>query len=230
VRLQLGKSADGQTKEGREFRATREAFRSSAPQVIPNPYTNTLGARYGGAGWTDNAGNLWPFGGEGWELSGNAQPATLDAPMNDLWVCVMVVDQCRWQLFAGYHVQYGTGIYANAQNEDQLGIYTNIGANAPYPTPLPGGRWGAATWADSSGNLWLFGGNGNSSDSTGLLNDFWEFNTSNFHGEWARTLPRKRRAAPMDPGQLANSPALALALPNAYFNSLGIPPLTAPIA
>ena len=29
------------------------------------------------------------------------------------------------------------------------------------------------------------------------------------------------------PWQLANSPALAIALPNAYFASLGIPPLTA---
>ena len=43
------------------------------------------------AGWTDAFGNLWLFGGEGWELTGNTQPDTLDAPMNDLWVCLMTL-------------------------------------------------------------------------------------------------------------------------------------------
>ncbi len=28
------------------------------------------------------------FGGDGWELSGNSAPDTLNAPMDDLWVCV----------------------------------------------------------------------------------------------------------------------------------------------
>jgi hypothetical protein len=146
-------------------------FPQSAPSTIPNPYTNTPGARYGGAGWTDNDGNMWLFGGEGWELSGNPSPATLDAPMNDMWVCVRGGDQCQWQLVGAYNTTYGTAVYTNAQNEGQVGVYGGL-------TPVPGGRWGAATWTDASGNLWMFGGNGLSAANRGLLNDFWEFNSS----------------------------------------------------
>ena len=154
------------------------SFPTSPPTTIPNPFTNTPGARYGGAGWTDQAGNLWLFGGNGWELTGNPQPDTLSAPMNDLWVCVMTGDYCQWQLVGGYNPVSGMAIIANAQSENQLGIYSNLGIT--LPTPVPGGRWGAATWTDTTGNLWMFGGNGNSSNATGLLNDFWEFNASTF--------------------------------------------------
>ena len=45
-------------------------------------------------------------------------------------------------------------------------------------------------------------------------------------GRGQRSRRRKRRAALTVRGRLANSPALAIALPNAYFDSLGIPRLT----
>jgi hypothetical protein len=162
-------------------------FSASQPATIPNPYTNTPGARYSAAGWTDTAGNLWMFGGDGWELAGSSQPDTLDGPMNDLWVCVMVYDQCQWQLVSGSDpttvgsTTVGAEIVAYAQTEVQFGVYSNVGPALPYPTPVPGGRWGAATWTDNAGNFWLFGGNGISFDAAGLLNDLWEFNTSAFN-------------------------------------------------
>jgi hypothetical protein len=155
------------------------SFPSSPPTTIPNPYTNTPGARHSAAGWTDNSGNLWLFGGQGWELSGNTQPDTLDAPMNDLWVCQKISDFCQWQLVGAYAGGgVGAAIIASAQHENQGGIYSNLGG--VLPTPVPGGRWGAATWTDNAGNLWMFGGNGNSATAKGLLNDLWEFNASSF--------------------------------------------------
>jgi RNA-directed DNA polymerase len=39
-------------------------------------------------------------------------------------------------------------------------------------------------------------------------------------------LAAKAAGSAQGPWQLANSPALAIALPNAYFTALGIPPLT----
>jgi RNA-directed DNA polymerase len=42
-----------------------------------------------------------------------------------------------------------------------------------------------------------------------------------------KDLAAKAAGSAHGPWQLANSPALAIALPNAYFASLGIPPLTA---
>src|SRR5271167_2898113 len=74
-------------------------FPAEAPTTTPNPFTNTPGARYSAAGWTDKFGNLFLFGGDGWELSGSSTADTLDAPMDDLWVCVIYdVDDCQWQL------------------------------------------------------------------------------------------------------------------------------------
>jgi len=149
------------------------SFPTAPPSLAPNPYTNTPGARYGATGWTDKYGSLFLFGGDGWELTGKQQPDTLNEPMNDLWVCVMTIDYCQWQLVGGYGPS-GAVIIANAQSANQLGVYTS--------TPVPGARWGAASWTDSAGNFWLFGGNGNSASANGLLNDLWEYNTSGFTG------------------------------------------------
>ena len=55
-------------------------FPSTAPTTIPNPFTNTPGARYGAAGWTDQFGSLYLFGGDGWELTGKSPPDTLNGP------------------------------------------------------------------------------------------------------------------------------------------------------
>ena len=143
------------------------SFPGSVPTLYPNPYTNTPGARYGAAGWTDKFGNLFLFGGDGWELSGGTAVSTLDAPMNDLWVCVMdpyisLQDECQWQLVGGYDptpvvvagvpTTVGAQVILYAQQEGQPeGVYPGIGL-------LPEARLGAATWTDSTGNLWMFGG------------------------------------------------------------------------
>jgi Galactose oxidase, central domain len=146
------------------------SFPQSAPTTIPNPFTNTPGARYGAAGWTDSYGNLWLFGGQGYELSGATQPDNQSAPMNDLWVCTMWGgDYCDWQLVGAYS-SAGAKIYGNAQQENQTGLETTV--------LMPWSRLGAAAWTDSAGNLWLFGG----SATSGFMNDMWEFNASTFTG------------------------------------------------
>lgn len=158
------------------------SFPSAAPTTVPNPFTNTPGARYSAAGWTDRFGNLFLFGGDGWELAGGSPADTLDAPMNDLWVCVMSFDYCQWQLVGGYdptkevvntvNTTVGAQIIANAQTEGQSGFYPG--------TPLaPQARSGASTWTDNSGNLWLFGGK---SSGAQFLNDLWEYNTAALNG------------------------------------------------
>ncbi len=157
------------------------SFATTQPLLDPNPYTNTPGARYGAAGWTDSFGNLWLFGGDGWELSGNSQPDTLNDTLSDMWVCLKTLpvvtgpDYCQWQLVGAYGGS-GPDIIAKAQHEGQPSVYSNVGALLPYPTPVPGGRLGAATWKDLSGNFWLFGG----SDGNNFQNDLWSFNASSF--------------------------------------------------
>ncbi len=150
------------------------SFASIAPTTVANPFSNTPGARYGAAGWRDQYGSLFLFGGDGWELSGNTSPDTLNAAMNDLWVCDMSFgDVCQWQLVGGYDptpvtiggqaTTVGAEIIANAQN---------VGLGGAGATPAA--RLGAATWTDASLNFWLFGG----SDGRNFINDLWVYNHS----------------------------------------------------
>ena len=71
------------------------------------------------------------------------------------------------------------GWMAGSQAVNQNGTYGAVGTSAPNNTP--GGRQQAATWTDSSGDLWLFGGYGEDSNGTLLpMNDLWKFSG----GEW----------------------------------------------
>ncbi len=152
------------------------AFPPSAPQSTPNPLTNTPGARYGAAGWTDKFGNLFLFGGDGWELSGKSPADTLNSAMNDMWVCEMLGDFCEWQLVGGYDATaVGSGSTTTTFGKEIIAAAQQQG---PPPAVVPGGRLGSATWTDTSGNFWLFGG----SNGNNFRNDLWKYNTAAFNG------------------------------------------------
>jgi len=62
---------------------------------------------------------------------------------------------------------------------NQMGTYGTLGTADAGNTP--GGRQHAATWTDSSGDLWLFGGCGKDNNGALLpMNDMWKFSG----GEW----------------------------------------------
>jgi hypothetical protein len=150
------------------------SFPGSAPTTLPNPFTNTPGARYGAAGWIDSYGSLFLFGGHGWQLSGGSNTGTLSTAMNDMWVCDMsFYDYCQWQLVGGYDP---TPVTIN-------NVATTVGAQIIADAQIQGGggynttpfaRLGAAAWTDASGNFWLFGG----SDGNNFLCDMWMYNHS----------------------------------------------------
>jgi len=124
----------------------------SAPENIP-------GARNWAVGWTDSAGNLWLFGGVGYDGAGS------NGLLNDLWKYSN--DQWTWV----------SGSTANTQN-GMYGTQGTAGGNSP------GSRQLAVSWTDSSGNFWLFGGNGmDSVGAEGLLNDLWKYS----NGQWTWT-------------------------------------------
>lgn len=118
--------------------------------------SNNPGARIYGASWVDSSGRLWLFGGTGY-LSGNYEL------LNDLWT----YSAGQWTWVSGTNAAYSIGIYGTQ--------------GVPAPGNTPGARNLAASWNDSSGDLWLFGGSG--MDGAGLagpLNDLWKFHA----GEW----------------------------------------------
>lgn len=111
------------------------------------------GWRQHGQSWTDNNGNLWLYGGWGWGSDGRATTGYL----SDLWM--YDVASKGWLKVSGSSSVNAQGVYTGAR-------------------PLPGARYNAATWADTAGNLWLFGGWGYGSTDAGHLNDMWKFDTT----------------------------------------------------
>jgi len=123
--------------------------------------SNLPGARYSASSWTDSAGNLWLFGGYGYDSAGTA------GYLNDLWEYSPTTGQWTW--VSGGNADNAAGVY---------GVQgTAAAGNAP------GSRYAASSWIDSTGNLWLFGGLGY--DSTGVqgnLSDLWRYSPSS--GQW----------------------------------------------
>jgi hypothetical protein len=126
------------------------------------------GGRWAAANYTDAAGNVWMFGGQGYDSAGNL------GVLNDLW---------RYNIGSATWTQVSGSILA-----DQNGVY---GAQPGVPGGAPGGREGAVLWTDASGTIWLFGGFGmDSVGTTGVtpngtpkgatLNDLWKFSG----GQW----------------------------------------------
>jgi N-acetylneuraminic acid mutarotase len=116
--------------------------------------TNIPGARMGASSWRDKFGNLWIFGGRIPTVGG------VNSLMNDLWKFDPLSKSWTWV----------SGALPAASH---LGVFGTKGT--PAAGNVPGGREGAASWTDSSGNLWLFGGLGFTSNNSGLLNDLWKF-------------------------------------------------------
>lgn len=128
---------------------------------------NVPGGRQPGAGWTDNSGHLWVFGGYASDANGNL------GNLNDLWEFNSSTNEWAWM----------SGSNLVGSNGGQPGVYGTLGV--PAPGNVPGSRAGASSWTDSNGNLWLFGGVGvDASGNTGYLDDLWEFNPSTKLWTW----------------------------------------------
>lgn len=57
------------------------------------------------------------------------------------------------------------------------------GVYVPSTSNVPIARYGAVSWKDRTGNLWLFGGSGYVSKiDLGSFNDLWEFNLTTSSG------------------------------------------------
>jgi len=119
------------------------------------------------AGWTDNGGNLWLFGGQGYDIKGQ------QGVLNDLWKLAPSTNQWTWM--GGNRVM--NCITYGANYCGQAGDYGTLGV--PAASNIPGSRMDLTSWGESGGNFWLLGGSGfdrNGSDSN--LTDLWEYQPS----------------------------------------------------
>jgi hypothetical protein len=113
--------------------------------------------------WTDLSGNLWLFGGAGYDSTGAY------TSLNDLWEFSPTSKEWTW--IGGSNKGTATGVYGT------LGVAA--------ASNMPGSRVSAVSWTDSSGNLWLFGGLGvDSTGGSGWLNDLWMFSPTSKEWTW----------------------------------------------
>jgi N-acetylneuraminic acid mutarotase len=136
---------------------------------------NTPGGLSGASGWTDSSGNLWLFGGQGYIVPepDNNNGLNNFGGFNDLWEFSPSTNEWAWM----------GGSATPPPGGGQPGVYGTLGT--PAAGNIPGGRNSAASWTDSGGHFWLFGGGGADAGSNGgYLNDLWEFNPSTNQWAW----------------------------------------------
>jgi hypothetical protein len=118
---------------------------------------NVPGARLRPVSWIDAAGDLWLFGGLGFDIAG------AQGGLNDLW-----------RFSAGQWTWMGGSDTVNA-----AGSYGTKGVAAAGN--VPGARLAAVSWLDSSGNFWLSGGQVfDPMGNPAFLNDLWKYS----EGQW----------------------------------------------
>lgn len=136
------------TWSGNGDQTVNAAGNYSLPILVP-------GARSGATGWSDSHGNLWLFGGFGYDVAGN------QGHLNDVWMFDRV-GSSGWNWISG------------ESTVDHSGVYGTQGVAAS--TNLPGAREGAAGWVGATGTAWLFGGSGiDGYGTSGNLNDLWRY-------------------------------------------------------
>ncbi|MBV9962617.1 MAG: T9SS type A sorting domain-containing protein [Parafilimonas sp.] len=117
---------------------------------------NKIGARTSSAMWVDKNGIFWIFGGYGYGY-------ITYGFLNDLWNYNSSTKNWTW--------------YNGSNAGNSLGHYGTKGVGSPSNTP--GGRNFFCRFSDTTGNIWIFGGNGESATGYGLLNDLWKIKVSN---------------------------------------------------
>jgi N-acetylneuraminic acid mutarotase len=116
---------------------------------------NRPGGRSEAVRWTDNSGNFWLFGGYGYANYANETQGSL----NDLWEFSPTTKEWTW--ISGSSTEGATGTYGT------LGV--------PAAANVPPGLEGSVSWIDSSGSLWLGGGQ---------FNALWKFSPTTKQWTW----------------------------------------------
>jgi N-acetylneuraminic acid mutarotase len=117
-------------------------------------WMNIPGARKGAVSWVDGSGDLWMFGGLGFDSAGAF------GRLNDLWKFERGSKNWAW--------------VSGSKSVNQVGTHGSPGSL--LPPYVPGAREGAVAWTDANGAFWLYGGNGyDPAWELGTLGDLWKY-------------------------------------------------------
>lgn len=121
---------------------------------------NTPPGLFESPNWTDKNGNFWIFGGYFYGPGEVHSALWMFSPHTNMWT---------WM--GGPSMDEGMSIWGTQ--------------GVPSTNNCPGGRMGSATWVDSSGDLWLFGGWGKGINGfKGALNDLWKYHIATKEWTW----------------------------------------------
>jgi N-acetylneuraminic acid mutarotase len=157
-------------------------FNSLNEKVCDQPATSSSpGGREGAVTWTDSQGNLWLFGGFSSDYLGTP------GNFNDFWE--YSTSSNAWTFMGGASqitcINPAEGYCVGSESPQPQ--YGSLGV--PAAGNNPGGRTNAAGWTDSSGNLWIFGGENSISTSPLTENpvyfsDVWKYDFASSEWTW----------------------------------------------
>ncbi len=110
---------------------------------------NIPGGRFTAVSWTDGGGNLWLFGGYGYDAKGK------EGLLNDVWEFNPSTNKWAWMGGSSALDFSKCNLTINSDICGQPGVYGTL--RTPAAGNVPGGREDAATWIDGNGHFWLFG-------------------------------------------------------------------------
>ncbi len=134
--------------------STQSAAGVYGVQGIPSPANYPGGRGYGARTWTGINGELWLYGGFGYDALGN------QTSLNDLWKYDITTNEWTWM--------------NGPQTGGSLGNFGIQGVPSPANLPPPCTE-STVTWVDAAGNLWMFGGVDLSTPGT---DDVWKYDIS----------------------------------------------------
>ncbi len=130
---------------------------------VPSPLNYPSARTFGPNCWTDNNGDLWMYGGHGFDVNGT------QGGLQDLWRYNIANNEWTWM--------GGSNVANIAPVHGTIGVAS--------PTNNPGAREECkSAWVDDNNNLWMFGGQDGATAnvSSNVRNDMWKYNIST--GEW----------------------------------------------
>ncbi|NLD62161.1 hypothetical protein GX645_06880 [Candidatus Sumerlaeota bacterium] len=137
------------------------------------------GARVDSCGWVDDEGNLWLYGGYGYDSTGSQSAQDGGVDLCDLWMYSPTSGNWTW--VSGRNVGNVPTVKATA------GVFTSTG--------MPGSRSGSTGWQALDGRFWVLGGYGADVEGNqGWLNDLWCYDSSKDKwAYWAGSLKKDSR-------------------------------------